>query len=63
MEVEVEVCSEGALTGDRQTTSHVLLTFGAVDQKGTHSRRRRSCWKPMRSAHERMPRTRGEKNG
>jgi acyl-CoA hydrolase len=29
-----EVCSEKALTGDRQTTSHALLTFVAVDEHG-----------------------------
>src|SRR4029453_16531606 len=34
MEVEVEVCSEEGLTGERQTTSRAFLTFVAVDENG-----------------------------
>jgi acyl-CoA hydrolase len=34
MEVEVEVCSEEALTGRRQLTSRAYLTFVAVDKAG-----------------------------
>jgi acyl-CoA hydrolase len=34
MEVEVEVCSEEGLTGERQTTSRAFLTFVAVDKNG-----------------------------
>jgi acyl-CoA hydrolase len=34
MEVEVEVCSEEALTGRRQLTSRAYLTFVAVDNAG-----------------------------
>jgi acyl-CoA hydrolase len=34
MEVEVEVCSEEGLTGERQTTSRAFLTFVSVDKNG-----------------------------
>ena len=34
MEIEVEVCSEEALTGRRQLTSRAYLTFVAVDRDG-----------------------------
>jgi acyl-CoA hydrolase len=34
MEIEVEVCSEEALTGRRQLTSRAYLTFVAVDNAG-----------------------------
>jgi acyl-CoA hydrolase len=34
MEVEVEVCSEEGLTGERKTTSRAFLTFVAVDKSG-----------------------------
>ncbi|MEK6630314.1 MAG: acyl-CoA thioesterase, partial [Acidobacteriota bacterium] len=36
LEVEVEVFSEGTLTGTRQLTSHAFLTFAAIDREGRH---------------------------
>ena len=38
LEVEVEVFSEGTLTGDRQLTSHAYLTFVAIDRSGARLR-------------------------
>ncbi|MFI5177360.1 MAG: acyl-CoA thioesterase [Vicinamibacterales bacterium] len=38
LEVEVEVCSEGTLTGERKLTSRAFLTFAAVDRGGGHVR-------------------------
>jgi acyl-CoA hydrolase len=35
LEVEVEVFSEGTLTGERRRTSLAYLTFAAVDERGT----------------------------
>jgi acyl-CoA hydrolase len=34
LEVEVEVFSEGTLTGERKLTSRAYLTFVAIDQRG-----------------------------
>ena len=34
LEVEVEVFSEGTLTGERKPTSRAFLTFVAIDQQG-----------------------------
>src|SRR5262245_22773827 len=36
LEVEVEVFSEGTLTGERKLTSRAYLTFVAVDREGNH---------------------------
>lgn len=36
LEVEVEVFSEEATTGERKLTSHAYLTFAAFDREGSH---------------------------
>ena len=36
LEVEVEVFSEGTLTGERRLTSRAFLTFVAIDRAGGH---------------------------
>ena len=42
MEVEVEICSEEGLTGERRTTSRAFLTFVAVDESETDEERARA---------------------
>jgi acyl-CoA hydrolase len=71
MEVQVDVCSEEALTGNRMLTSRAFLTFVAIDESGTHvpvppllietEEERRVCEDAQARRRERLKRRAGQK--